>query len=214
MIDEELCKSDIEILEKFTDEEIDEIIAYQEPLENDIKFEHLTKACPRCGKPSANKSNHAGRCSNCLKKLKANRHKPGHYMRSHYIADAAVRRQDGKNGTASKKSSGRGSHKEIVDKIQRAEKKTGQKLSPDRKDNSKGYSSKNTRMVKPELNRGRHTVDPKKLAAWRKKLKKSELDVDDLLTLLKAKAYENDDNEMIELLNSIDENDLDQFINE
>jgi len=88
-------------------------------------------------------------------------------------ADDALRRQDGKNGTASKKSSGRGDRKSIVKQTQNAEKRTGQKLSPDRKDNGKGYASSNTRMVPEKLNRGRHKVDGKKLAAWRKRLKKN-----------------------------------------
>jgi len=150
----------------------------------------LEKKCPRCGKASANPSNPAGRCSSCLATLKENRHKPGHYMRNQQQADSALRRQDGKNGTASHKSSGRGSRKEIVDKMRRAESKTGQKLSPDRKNNAKGYSSKNTRAVPEGLNRGRHKVDSKKLSEWRKRLKKAQCDIDDFLTLLKAKIID------------------------
>ena len=143
-------------------------------------IEELIKKCPRCGGTSANKSNPAGRCSSCLKKLKTAKHTPGHYLRAHKQADDALRRQDGKNGTASKKSSGRGSRKEIVDKMQRAEKKTGQKLSADRISNDKGYSSSNVRAVPEKLNRGRHKVDAKKLAAWKKKIKKSDISQDDL----------------------------------
>jgi len=136
-------------------------------------IELLVKACPRCGNASKNKSNPSGRCSSCLKKLKTAKHTPGHYLRAHMKADDALRRQDGKNGTASKKSSGRGDRKSIVKQTQNAEKRTGQKLSPDRKDNGKGYASSNTRMVPEKLNRGRHKVDGKKLAAWRKRLKKN-----------------------------------------
>lgn len=98
-----------------------------------------------------------------------------------------MRRQKGKNGTASKKSSGLGDRKSIVKQMKSAEKKTGQKLSPDRKNNAKGYAAGNTRAIPQNLNRGRHTADPKKLASWRKRLKKADIDVDDFLTLLKAK---------------------------
>ena len=151
--------------------------------------EPLQKKCPRCGKTSANKSNPSGRCSSCLKKLKTAKKTPGHWQRAQTKADDALRRQDGKNGTASHKSSGRGSRKSIVKQTQRAEKKTGQKLSPDRKDNGQGYASSNTRMVPEHLNRGRHKVDGKKLSTWRKKLKKCDIDYEDLYTLLLVKAH-------------------------
>jgi hypothetical protein len=154
------------------------------------ELEELIKSCPRCGKTSANKSNPAGRCRGCLNKLSANKKKPGHWQRAQTKADDALRRQDGKNGTASHKSKGRGSRASIVKQTQAAEKKTGQKLSPDRKNNSHGYAAKNTRMVPEKLNRGRHKVDPKKLAAWKKKLKKHDIDPEDFMTLLRAKALE------------------------
>ncbi len=143
-------------------------------------IEELIKKCPRCGSASANKGNPAGRCSSCLDKLSANKKKPGHYLHEHKLADDALRRQDGKNGTASKKSKGRGSRKEIIGKVRSAYAKhgKGKTLSPDRKDNSEGYSSSNTRMVPKELNRGRHKVDSKKLKAWQKKLKKSGIECD------------------------------------
>ena len=142
--------------------------------------------CVRCGKSSKNGGS-GGRCSACLKKLKTARQTPGTYQRNHQQADSALRRQDGKNGTASHKSSGRGSRDEIVGKMKRAEKKTGQKLSADRTNNDKGYASKNVRAIPQKLNRGRHKADPKKLAAWKKRLSKADIDIDDFLTLLKAK---------------------------
>jgi hypothetical protein len=154
-------------------------------------LEPLEKKCPRCGKASANSSNKAGRCSACLKKLRIAKKTPGTYQHEHKLADDALRRQNGKNGTASKKSKGRGTRKGIISKIRAAYKKYGKKttLSPDRKNNSEGYSSSNTRMVPKKLNRGRHHVDGKKLKAW---MKKSELEADDFVTLLLAKAYETD----------------------
>ena len=179
---------------------------------SDIKevTEILEKKCPRCGGASANKGNASGRCSACLKKLSSNKKKPGHWQRAQTKADDALRRQKGKNGTASKKTSGLGSRKSIVKQTQAAEKKTGEKLSPDRKNNSKGYAAKNTRMVPEKLNRGRHTVDPKKLRAWKKKLKKSEIDTASLYTLMKAKYQDNA--EVTELLKSIGPDGLEQYI--
>ena len=160
-------------------------------LEEDIKaLEPLEKACPRCGKPSANASNPSGRCSACLKKLKTAKKTPGSWQRAQTKADDALRRQDGKNGTASHKSSGRGKRSSIVKQTQNAEKKHGEKLSPDRKNNDKGYAASNTRMVPEKLNRGRHKVDPKKLSAWKSKVKKSELELDDFLDLLRAHTNE------------------------
>lgn len=149
--------------------------------------ENLEKSkCVRCGKPNKN-GGKGGRCAACLKKLAANKKKPGHWQRAQTKADDAVRRQRGKNGTAPGTSKGNGKRKEIVQAHQRAEKRTGQKLSPDRKDNSKGYSSKNTRHVPERLNRGRHTVDPKKLAQWRKTLKKMNIEVNDLIKNMESK---------------------------
>lgn len=151
-------------------------------LAEDLKaLEPLEKTCPRCGKASADKSNPSGRCSACLKKLRDNKKKPGHYQRAQTKADDALRRQDGKNGTASHKSSGRGNRKSIVKQVQRAEKRTGEKLSPDRKNNNKGYASSNTRMVPEKLNRGRHHVDGKKLKAWKDKIKKSLDEINELI---------------------------------
>ena len=151
-------------------------------------MENLEKKCPRCGKASANSNNPSGRCSTCLKKLAANKKKPGHWQRAQTKADDALRRQDGKNGTAHHKSSGRGNRDSIVKQVKRAEKKTGQKLSPDRKDNGKGYASSNTRMVPEKLNRGRHKVDSKKLKEWHKKIKKHSISDELLYTALLVKS--------------------------
>lgn len=166
--------------------------------------EELIKKCPRCGKASANSSNPSGRCRKHLDKLANDKKTPGHWQRAQTKADDALRRQDGKNGTAHHKSSGRGKRSSIVKQVKRAEKKTGQKLSPDRKDNNKGYATSNTRMVPEKLNRGRHKVDPKKLSAWKKKLKKSNLTPDDLLTLLRSKALEQNNEALAKSLEILD----------
>lgn len=185
-----------------------------ERLESDAqnKLEPLEKKCPRCGGASANSSNPAGRCSSCLKKLATNKKKPGHYLHEHKVADDALRRQKGKNGTAHKKSKGLGSRKQIIAQTHAAEKKTGQVLSPDRKDNSKGYSPSNTRMVPKSLNRGRHHVDGKKLRAWQKRLKKSDTSYDEFYTYLLAKANETADTALLSLLEDMHPNDVARFI--
>jgi hypothetical protein len=177
------------------------------------QIEELAKKCPRCGGASANKGNPAGRCRKHLSKLAADKKKPGSWQRAQTKADDALRRQKGKNGTAHKKTSGLGSRASIVKQTQSAEKKTGQKLSPDRKNNGQGYAASNTRMVPEHLNRGRHHVDAKKLKAWRSKLKKCELDYSELYTCLLSKAAQSADTALLSLLEDMHYNDLANFIN-
>jgi len=177
------------------------------------QLEELSKKCPRCGKSSANPSNPVGRCKACLAKLRTAKKTPGSSQRAQTKADDSLRRQAGKNGTAHKKSKGLGSRKEIVSKIKNAEKKTGQKLSPDRRDNSKGYASSNVRAVPEKLNRGRHHVDGKKLRAWQKRLKKSDLTDEQFYTMVLAKAQETTDTALLDLLNDMHPNDLIRFVN-
>ena len=177
------------------------------------QVESLIKSCPRCGGKSANAGNPQGRCSACLKKLASNKKKPGHWQRAQTKADDALRRQKGKNGTAHKKSSGLGNRASIVKQTQSAEKKTGEKLSPDRKNNGKGYAASNTRMVPEKLNRGRHHVDGKKLKAWHKRLKKTDLTDDQFYTMVLAKAQETNNEELLTLLDDMHPNDLINFIN-
>ena len=175
--------------------------------------ETLKKSCPRCGGKSANASNPQGRCSACLKKLKSAKKTPGSWQRAQTKADDALRRQKGKNGTASKKHSGLGSRESIVKQTKSAERKTGEKLSPDRKNNAKGYASSNTRMVPEKLNRGRHHVDGKKLRAWQKRLKKTDTSEEELYTYLLAKATETNDTALLALLEDMHPNDVVNFIN-
>lgn len=203
-----MADSELKVIEK-----LEQLFKFAKEIADDEEFlEELAKSCPRCGKPSKNSGNSAGRCASCLKKLASNKKKVGHYLHEHKVADDALRRQDGKNGTASKKSSGRGSRKEIISKVQSAEKKSGQVLSPDRKDNSKGYGSSNVRMVPPELNRGRHHVDGKKLKAWQKRLKKNDTSYEELQTYLLAKAEEKGDAATVRELEELHPHEFAAFI--
>jgi ribosomal protein S27AE len=173
--------------------------------EDQEELEILSKACPRCGSASANKSNPSGRCRKHLDQLASNKKKPGHWQRAQTKFDDSKRRENGKNGTASYKSKGRAkSRKDFVKRFKSDEKKAGAKLSPDRINNKRGYESKNVRNVPEKLNRGRHKVDPKKLSAWKKRLKKSDIDLDDLMVLLQAKALEHNNTELAKSLEMID----------
>lgn len=194
-------------------EQLEELLKVARDVAADEELEELIKSCPRCGKPSKNKSNPSGRCASCLKKLAANKKKVGHYLHEHKVADDALRRQKGKNGTAHKKSSGLGSRKSIIRQTHAAEAKTGQVLSPDRKDNSKGYSASNTRMVPPELNRGRHHVDKKKLAAWKKRLKKTGTTDEEFYTYVLSKATEmNSEEELLKALQEMSPTETETFL--
>lgn len=142
-----------------------------------------------------------------LNKLKNERKKPGSKERAYQQVLQAKRRENGQPGTKT----GNG-HKgkmktktgTAVKNYQNSEKKAGTKLSPDRKDNSKGYQSGNVRNVPQNLNRGRHNVDEKKLKNWKKKLKKHNLDTDAFVTLLRAKMLEKGYEELADLMQVID----------
>jgi hypothetical protein len=155
------------------------------------EIETLEKAgCVRCGKPNMNGTK-GGRCKSCMDKLSSKRAKPGTKERAWKHADQALRRERGGSGTTTGgHKNGHGKRQAIQKKMQAAEKRTGQKLSLDRNNNERGYESKNTKAVPEKLNRGRHKVDPKKLAAWKKKLKKHDIDLEDFMTLLRVKALE------------------------
>ena len=149
--------------------------------------------CVRCGKPSKN-GGKGGRCSSCLDKLSSKRKSPGSKERSWQHADQALRRERGGSGTTTGgHKSGHGERHEIQEKMKNAEKKTGQKLSLDRKDNERGYESTNTRVAPQAMNRGAHHIDAKKLAAWKKKLKKNNISWEDLLVLVKSKLEQNEE---------------------
>ena len=144
--------------------------------------------CVRCSNKVSTKG---GRCASCLKKLRANKLKPSRHEHVSKLISDAHRREQG-SGKSSKKSKGLGDTKAMKRKIKEGYKKYGTSttLSPDRKDNTQGYASSNVRMVPKKLNRGRHTVDSKKLSEWKKKIKKSNLDADTLQKSVIQSAYD------------------------
>lgn len=146
-----------------------------------------------------------------LAQLRRERKTPGSKERAYQQVLQAKRREHGAPGTkAGKNGNGHISgHMQAktgtaVKRYQSSEKQKKIKLSIDRKNNNKGYTGNNTRLVPQKLNRGRHNVDSKKLAAWRKRLKKSNLTTDDLLTLLRAKALHKSHDSLYNLLGVID----------
>jgi DNA-directed RNA polymerase subunit RPC12/RpoP len=159
----------------------------------DLVEELVKSKCVRCGTEVSGGSK-GSRCKSCMDKLTRLRHTAGTKERAWRKADDATRRQKGKNGTAPGTSKGNGDWSDIADRHQRAEKKNGQKLSPDRKDNSEGYSGKNTRAIPEHLNRGRHNADEKKIKEWKKRLKKAEITEDELAALLYVRFEENSSN--------------------
>jgi hypothetical protein len=168
------------------------------------EIEPLEKAkCVRCGAPNMSGTK-GGRCKKCMDKLSRKRQQPGSKERAWKHADQALRRERGGSGTTTGgHASGHGKRQEIQRKMQRAEKRTGQKLSADRKDNERGYASSNTRAVPEKLNRGRHNVDSKKLNDWKSKIKKSQISDELLYTALLAKAGIEESNDALTLLHHI-----------
>ena len=136
------------------------------------------------------------RCGACRKKLNAARQTVGHPERAQVKSQQSRRRENHGNGTATPKSKGKSeSNAKLAASFQNAEKKAGEKLSPNRKDNSKGYSSSNVEHVEEKLNVGRHKVDPKKLKQFRDRLKKTGLTTAELAALVYSKVQENEDTE-------------------
>ena len=144
--------------------------------------------CVRCGTSVAG-GGPGVRCGTCRKKLNSARQTPGSTERAQTLAQQAIRRETHGNGTSKTHSTNTAeSNAKLAAKMKSAEEKAGEKLSPDRKDNKKGYKSSNVRGVPPALNRGRHNVDPKKLAEWKSKLKKSGLTTAELTALILSKV--------------------------
>ena len=126
-----------------------------------------------------------------LSKLRRERTTPGHEQRAQNLAAQAKRRERAGPGTKSKKrTKNTGDTKSLKNGIKRAESKTGQKLSADRKNVKEGYGSSNTRYIPQKLNRGRHNADTKKIADWKKKLKKHNISFYEFATLLQAHVIE------------------------
>jgi hypothetical protein len=143
-----------------------------------------------------------------LNKLKSQRKTPGHKERGYQQVLQAKRRERGGAGTTAGQN-GKNGHSSgkmtqntgtAAKKFASSEKKAGTKLSIDRKDNNKGYASGNTRNVPQKLNVGRHNVDQKKLKNWKSRLKKSNIDNESFITMAMAKALENGDQTLADIL--------------
>jgi hypothetical protein len=134
------------------------------------------------------------RCKSCRNKLNSDRQTVGSDERAQTKAQQARRRETHGNGTATPKSKGKSeSNAKLTASFKAAEEKAGEKLSPDRKNNSAGYGAKNTRHIPESANVGRHNADPKKLKEFRDRLKKSGLTTDELATLIAAKVQATDE---------------------
>lgn len=135
------------------------------------------------------------RCGACRKKLNSARQTVGHPERAQNKAQQARRRENHGNGTATPKSKGKSeSNAKLASSFENAEKKAGEKLSPDRKKNSNGYAADNTRHIPEKANRGRHNADPKKLKEFRDRLKKTGLTTAELAALVYSKVQEDEQN--------------------
>ena len=174
-------------------------------LEEDLTEEELAKG------PNYWKDKDPKKYKQMLNKLKRDRKTKGHKERAYQAVTQAKRRERGGKGTkAGKGGNGHSKGKmtqstgSAVKNFQNSEKKSNEKLSPDRRDNSKGYGSGNVRNIPQRLNRGRHNADEKKVKAWKKKLKKYNITVDDFMTLLHSKALHKNDHRLSELLDLID----------
>jgi hypothetical protein len=161
---------------------------------NQTANEILEKSkCVRCSNEVSG-GGPGARCGACRKKLNRARQTPGHTERSQNLAQQAIRRETHGNGTSKTHSKNTAeSNAKLAAKMKSAEEKAGEKLSPDRKDNKKGYKNSNVRGVPPKLNRGRHNVDPQKLKEWKDRLKKTGLSTDEFATILAAKVQNSEE---------------------
>lgn len=175
-------------------------------MENDKEIEELEKAAHYW------KDKDPVKYKKKLAELARNRKTIGHKEKATQMVLQAKRRERGGSGTTAGSGGTKGHSKgkmtndtgSAVKRIQNKEKKTGSKLSLDRKNNMRGYESKNTRLIPQKLNRGAHKADEKKISAWKKKLKKHNLDIEQFMTLLQAKALEKGQDELYNMLKVID----------
>lgn len=115
-----------------------------------------------------------------LSKLSRERKKPGSKERGYQQVLQAKRREKGGSGTTAGQKHHKGHAKgrmhsdtgSAAKRYASAEKKHGQKMSLDRKNNDKGYESCNVRLAPQSLNRG--DENNKKKKAWYAKHKKKK----------------------------------------
>lgn len=146
----------------------------QELHDDMLALEELSKG------PNYYKDRDPKKYAKMLGKLKRDRKTKGHKEEATQKVLQARRREKGAPGTKSGQN-GRSGHANghdksstasAVKKLQNAQKKSGQRLSLDRKNNSRGYESKNVRMVPDKLNRGDEENKAKKAYLKNKSKKK------------------------------------------
>lgn len=130
--------------------------------------------------PNYYKDRNPAKYKKMLAKLASERKKPGSKERGYQQVLQAKRREKGGAGTTAGQK-GRKGHKsghlktstgKAAASYSKKEKKYGQKMSLDRKNNDKGYESGNVRMAPAKLNRG--DENNKKKKEWYKKHKKDK----------------------------------------
>ena len=170
----------------------------------------LQEAEELCKGPNYWKDKNPAKYKKMLAKLRNERKTPGSKERAYQQVLQAKRRENGQSGvTAGHDGKGHSKGKmktktgTAAKRYQSAEKKSGAKLSIDRKNNSKGYEGSNTRLVPQKLNRGRHKVDQKKLKNWKKKLKKFDIDFELIPLLMKARAAELGKEDLFETIDEL-----------
>lgn len=161
-------------------------------------IDELTEAEALCKGPNYWKDKDPKRYKKELAALRNERKTPGSKERGYQQVLQAKRREKGGPGTKSGQN-GKSGHSSgrmksdtgtAVKRYQSSEKKAGTKLSPDRKNNNKGYESGNVRNIPQDMNRGRHNADEKKVKDWQKKKKKKKLEKSDFMLLLEARCEE------------------------
>lgn len=163
---------------------MDNLIKSLEELLEDLKWLDAELSSELSKGPNYWKDKDPAKYKKMLSKLKRDRKTPGHKERGYQQVLQAKRRERGGSGTTSGQngksghSSGRLKTKTgtAVKRYASAEKKHGKKMSMNRKNNNKGYSSGNVELISQKYNKGDEKYSKKapekKLKTKLKKLKK------------------------------------------
>lgn len=164
--------------------ENDKLLKSLEELHNDLVWLDILIGSELNKGPNYWKDRNPAKYKKMLGKLASERKRPGSKERGYQQVLQGKRREKGGSGTTSGQNgqSGHSSGHNKQDtgtaakRFAASEKKAGQKLSQDRKDNNKGYASSNVRNVPQALNRGDENNKKKKdyLNGGKKKKKKKK----------------------------------------